>query len=479
MADEEQREQLKADLMGYRFLPTEEEIVSYFLAEKLRGHDNKVRTIEVVDINKFEPWELPHDADEPSPLPLSSNSGNCLNGNIVPQEKNELPSDLQSFLDNNEPDNSSLSSVQFQRPTAEGPSCSNGSINVLDVVRSQLDTREQDDDFFDSWLATGEDQHLHEENLQTSLHDFHPMNTLAGYTESNLPVEQSGSSRDGPIVVKCKFRRTSAGSAPSTSEERETSAPSTSGERTAARLVCFHIQRTGNLARDISIQEPEARAPSTFRKRAGSKQAPSTFEDRETSAPSTSGERTAAWPSGFHIQRRRAISIRELEARAPSTFRKRAGSMQAPSTFEDRETSAPSTSGERTAARPSSFHIQRRRAISIREPEARAPSTFRKPARSKQAPSTFEDRETSAPSTSGERTAARLSGFHIQRRRAISIRELEARAPSTFRKRAGSKQAAFTSGEQAATGCKRRLRYILCFFGSFWNWGRNKKAQEK
>ncbi|KAK0583171.1 hypothetical protein LWI29_034244 [Acer saccharum] len=375
------------DLVGYRFHPSDEEIVSYYLARKLRGLAFSVNVINEVDINKFEPWDLPDfaeiqsddpvwyfftkldymdakrkrinrktkagfwkvtgrdrlvkdkrsrvigykktlvfhlgrtpdgigthwvmqefhykdadtvyqrpfvlcrlknksdDGDEPSPSQLASNSGNF----IVPQENHELSLDLQpffnndervynslsavpfvmddepdddeqslvlqsffnndepdddeqslvlqSFFNNDEPDDDELSldwqpflnndeldddelsldlqplsSVQFRMPTAQGPSCSNGSINGFDALRSQLNTREQDDDFLNSIWASDEDQHLHEENVQlheenvqTRLHGFNPVKPLSGYVaaSSNLPVEQSSSSRgDGSIMME-------------------------------------------------------------------------------------------------------------------------------------------------------------------------------------------------------------------------------------------------------------------------------------
>ncbi|KAK0580598.1 hypothetical protein LWI29_003964 [Acer saccharum] len=205
MEDEEQRNQLDDDLVGYRFHPTEEEIVSYFLEEKLRGRDYRVRAINEVDINKFEPWVLPRfsaiesedptpfvlcrlkkkskGGDEPSPPQLASNSGNCLNVNIVPQS--------QSLFKDDE-----LSALQLLIDRAQGPSCSN------DSSRSQLYIREQEDDLLDSMWASGEEQHLHE-NVQTRLHDFKPMKSVSGYIadSSNLPVAQSGSS-DGSIVLQ-------------------------------------------------------------------------------------------------------------------------------------------------------------------------------------------------------------------------------------------------------------------------------------
>ncbi|KAI9180274.1 hypothetical protein LWI28_003141 [Acer negundo] len=139
--------------------------------------------------------------DEPDDDGLSFDLQSFLN-NDEPDD-DELSLDLQPFLNNDELDYNSFSSVQFPMPTAPGPSCSNGSINEFDALRSQLNTREQDDDFLNSIWASDEDQHLLEENVQTRLHGFKPVKPLSGYVaaSSNLPVEQSGSScGDGSIV---------------------------------------------------------------------------------------------------------------------------------------------------------------------------------------------------------------------------------------------------------------------------------------
>ncbi|KAK3194480.1 hypothetical protein Dsin_025790 [Dipteronia sinensis] len=277
---------MEDDKVGYRFHPSDEEIVLYYLASKLRGLDFSL-VINEVDINEFEPWDLrdfaaiqsddewyfftkpnymdakririnrktkagfwkvtckdrpvkdkrgrvigykktlafhqgrhpgvrtkwkihefhykdadkvyqrpfvlcrlkkkSDDVDEPSPPQLASNSGNF----IVPQENHELPLDYNSLL-----------AQHLIMNTDQGPSCSNGFINGFDALRSQLDTREQEDYFLNSILASDEDQHLHEENVQTRLHDFKPVQPLSGYIaeSGNLPVEQSGSSRDGPLI---------------------------------------------------------------------------------------------------------------------------------------------------------------------------------------------------------------------------------------------------------------------------------------
>ncbi|KAI9160436.1 hypothetical protein LWI28_008045 [Acer negundo] len=72
------------------------------------------------------------------------------------------------------------------------------------VAEEEKNQRDQEDDLFDSMWASGEDQHLHEENIQTRLHDFEPMKSLSGYIadSSNSPVAQLGSSRNGSIVLQ-------------------------------------------------------------------------------------------------------------------------------------------------------------------------------------------------------------------------------------------------------------------------------------
>lgn len=49
---------------GFRFYPTEEELVSFFLRNKLEGNREDLnhlmnRVIPVVDIYEFNPWDLP------------------------------------------------------------------------------------------------------------------------------------------------------------------------------------------------------------------------------------------------------------------------------------------------------------------------------------------------------------------------------------------------------------------------------------
>lgn len=46
--------------VGFRFHPTDEELVTHYLKKKLKGMDSHVSNIiREIDILKFEPWDLP------------------------------------------------------------------------------------------------------------------------------------------------------------------------------------------------------------------------------------------------------------------------------------------------------------------------------------------------------------------------------------------------------------------------------------
>lgn len=48
---------------GFRFHPTDEELVSYYLTKKVLDSSFAVHAIAEVDLNKCEPWDLPGEFD--------------------------------------------------------------------------------------------------------------------------------------------------------------------------------------------------------------------------------------------------------------------------------------------------------------------------------------------------------------------------------------------------------------------------------
>lgn len=44
---------------GFRFSPTDEELISFYLQKKLEGSEKCVEVISEVEICRFEPWDLP------------------------------------------------------------------------------------------------------------------------------------------------------------------------------------------------------------------------------------------------------------------------------------------------------------------------------------------------------------------------------------------------------------------------------------
>lgn len=47
---------------GFRFHPTDDELVSYYLKRKVDGKKIELEVIPVIDLYKFDPWELPGNA---------------------------------------------------------------------------------------------------------------------------------------------------------------------------------------------------------------------------------------------------------------------------------------------------------------------------------------------------------------------------------------------------------------------------------
>lgn len=44
---------------GFRFSPTDEELISYYLKKKMEGCEKSVEIISEVEICRYEPWDLP------------------------------------------------------------------------------------------------------------------------------------------------------------------------------------------------------------------------------------------------------------------------------------------------------------------------------------------------------------------------------------------------------------------------------------
>lgn len=66
---------------GFRFYPTDEELITHYLSKKVIDSSFDPKAIGVVDLNKVEPWDLPSKRSSPSTFPvffLSSHSVSIL-----------------------------------------------------------------------------------------------------------------------------------------------------------------------------------------------------------------------------------------------------------------------------------------------------------------------------------------------------------------------------------------------------------------
>ncbi|KAL6973656.1 NAC domain-containing protein 54 [Sarracenia purpurea var. burkii] len=59
---------------GFRFHPTDEELVNYYLKRKIHGQDIELDIIPEVDLYKCEPWELAEKSFLPSTDPECGSS---------------------------------------------------------------------------------------------------------------------------------------------------------------------------------------------------------------------------------------------------------------------------------------------------------------------------------------------------------------------------------------------------------------------
>lgn len=66
IAKEEEEEDV--ELPGFRFHPTDEELVGFYLRRKVEKRPIRLDLIKLVDIYKFDPWDLPSRFFHPSKI---------------------------------------------------------------------------------------------------------------------------------------------------------------------------------------------------------------------------------------------------------------------------------------------------------------------------------------------------------------------------------------------------------------------------
>ncbi|KAM0933045.1 putative transcription factor NAM family [Dioscorea sansibarensis] len=99
---------------GFRFHPTDEELITYYLTHKVSDFGFVARAIAEVDLNKCEPWDLP--ALSSSPFQWSSN---LLGSNFSPSPTIMKPwpsiATLSSFMAQDQPTSSKASDCAAQQ----------------------------------------------------------------------------------------------------------------------------------------------------------------------------------------------------------------------------------------------------------------------------------------------------------------------------------------------------------------------------
>lgn len=61
-----------ASLPGFRFQPTDEELVGFYLKNMVTGNRTEVELINVLDLYRYDPWELPGSRFGSARMPLIS-----------------------------------------------------------------------------------------------------------------------------------------------------------------------------------------------------------------------------------------------------------------------------------------------------------------------------------------------------------------------------------------------------------------------
>lgn len=70
MEEKNEMDKLVDDVMlpGFRFHPTDEELIGFYLKRKIQNRPLYIELIKQVDIYKYDPWDLP---SKPQPSKLS------------------------------------------------------------------------------------------------------------------------------------------------------------------------------------------------------------------------------------------------------------------------------------------------------------------------------------------------------------------------------------------------------------------------